>query len=116
MSTTRLTSRVAQDALGQAAVEAREAVRVAVIDGEDEGKVDGVPRAPASSSRALRIAASSPRRRAEPGPDPIELAAYAVAQPFLATRDVADLVRGPLRALVVAGFDEEHVSASPSVP
>jgi hypothetical protein len=38
--------RVAQDALGQAPVEAREAVRGAVVDAEDEAEVDGVPQAP----------------------------------------------------------------------
>jgi hypothetical protein len=57
-----LVHRVPQNALGQAPVEAGEALGRSRVDRQDEAEVDGVPKPSASSTRAFRMALSSPRK------------------------------------------------------
>src|SRR5258707_15520832 len=99
---------VSQDPLGQAAVEAGEALGGGVVDGEDEAEVDRVPETSCildegPPDRSLVAAEGAVSR-----PDSVQLAPLSVAQSFLPMRDVAHLVRRSLGVVVVVGLDEEH--------
>src|SRR5712691_814279 len=102
---------VAQDALGQAPVEAGEALGRAVVDREDEPEVDRVPEASGILDEGLSdgplVAAEGAVSRA----DSVQLAPLSVAESLLPMRDVAYLVRGSLRVVVVPRLDEEHLAA-----
>jgi hypothetical protein len=100
---------VAQDALGQAPVKAGEALGRAVVYREDEPEVDWVPKASGVLDKRLSdgplVAAEGAVSRA----DSVQLAPLSVAESLLPMRDVADLVRGSLRVVVVPRLDEEHL-------
>jgi hypothetical protein len=116
-TTERLLHGVTQDALGQAAVEAREAFRGLVVDGEDKAEVDRVSESSRVLDQGLPDGLLVAAEGAVAGADPVQLPPLAALQPLFPMRDVTHLVRGTLRTVVVAPLHEEHLSASlPSPP
>ena len=107
-----LVHRVPQDALGQAPVEAGEALGSFVINRENEAEVDRIPETSGVLDEGLADRLLVATEGAVSLADPVQVAPLAVTQALLAVRDVPDLVRGSFRVVVVLHLDEEH-SASP---
>ena len=102
---------VPNHALSEPFVEAREALGGLVVDREDEAEVDRLPEpAPVLDHRPADrglVAAEGPVART----DSVELSPLTALESFFTVRDVANLLPGPLRAVVVLRLDEEHLLA-----
>src|SRR6266446_1208174 len=107
-----LVHRVPQDALGQAPVEAGEALSSFVINRENEAEVDRIPETSGVLDEGLADRLLVATEGAVSLADSVQVTPLAVAQALLPVRYVPDLVRGSFRVVVVLRFDEEH-SASP---